>query len=78
MLRSKFSAIAEARGDGLHPRLKELLDRERPNVPQRRADGMLQSGPNPASEVVVRPSARIASMFGQGRARPREKSDVQS
>jgi len=78
MLLFKFSAMAEARGDGLHPRMKELLHRERPNASQRRADGMLQSGPNPTSEVLVRLSAKIESISGQGRARPREKSAVQS
>ncbi|OAF08494.1 hypothetical protein [Bradyrhizobium neotropicale] len=50
---SSFNAIAAARGDGLDPKLRELL--QRAAVPPHsevvvRSDGMLQAGPSPRSE----------------------------
>jgi hypothetical protein len=50
-----FNAFATARGEGLHPKLRELLDRAaaRPfSELAVRGDGMLQAGPNPASEAL--------------------------
>jgi hypothetical protein len=54
-----FDAFAAARGEGLHPRLRELFDRTaaRPSSELAvRGDGMLQAGPNPASDALAVPS----------------------
>lgn len=62
---SHFNAIAAARGDGLDPKLRALL--ERAAVSQHsevmvRSDGMLQAGPNPGSEDVERLSAVVVEL----------------
>jgi hypothetical protein len=48
--------FAASRGEGLHPKLRDLLKREA-EIPFSeiaiRRDGMLQAGPNPESETVV-------------------------
>jgi hypothetical protein len=53
----KFHAFAVARGDGLHPRLRELLDRA-PGVSFSevvvRPDGMRQAGPDPKPKSLER------------------------
>ena len=50
-----LSAFAISRGEGLHPKLRELFERTLA-VPFSevtvRPDGMLQAGPNPGSEKV--------------------------
>jgi hypothetical protein len=50
-----FHALAAARGEGLHPELRLLFERAAmspvSDVAIRR-DGLLQSGPDPASEIV--------------------------
>ena len=48
----QFSAIAASRGEGLHPKLRDLFERSAmlPNSEVMRYDGMLQAGPSPASE----------------------------
>jgi len=52
----QFNAFLASRGEGLHPKLRELLDRTAA-VPfsevARRQDGMLQAGPDPESEAVA-------------------------
>jgi len=47
----KFSAIAASRGEGLHPKLRDLFERVAmfPNSEVMHHDGMLQAGPPPAS-----------------------------
>ena len=51
----QFSVFAASRGEGLHPKLRALLDRSAASpfaeVSMRR-DGMIQAGPSPGSEVV--------------------------
>jgi len=50
-----FNAFATARGEGLHPKLRELFDRAAARPLSElavRGDGMLQAGPNPASEAL--------------------------
>lgn len=50
---SNFNAIAASRGEGLHPKLRELLDRSTASPYSEvavRYDGMLQAGPSPQSE----------------------------
>ena len=51
----QFSVFAASRGEGLHPKLRALLERAAASpfseVSMRR-DGMIQAGPSPDSEVV--------------------------
>lgn len=57
--RNSFDAFVAGRGDGLHPKLRELFDRAaaRPfSELTVRSDGMLQAGPDPASDVLTVPS----------------------
>jgi hypothetical protein len=49
-----FHALAAARGDGLHPKLRLLFERaatSRVSEVATRPNGLLQSGPDPASET---------------------------
>lgn len=60
-----FNAIAAARGDGLDPRLRELLERAAvsPNSEMMaRSDGMLQAGPDPASPEVESMSTAVVEL----------------
>jgi hypothetical protein len=53
----QFDAFAAARGEGLHPKLRSLLERTAVSPDAEiavRLDGMLQAGPDPASEVKPR------------------------
>jgi hypothetical protein len=50
---ANFNAIAASRGDGLHPKLRDLLERSAASPYSDvavRYDGMLQAGPYPPSE----------------------------
>ena len=67
----EFNALAASRGDGLHPKLRELLERAAQSPfsqTQVRHDGMLQAGPSPQSEV--REASNIAAL-------PRESRPVE-
>jgi len=60
---ASFNAIAAARGDGLDPKLRELLERAAVSPHSEvvvRADGMLQAGPSPSPSP--RPSPRYGEM----------------
>lgn len=49
----EFSTVAASRGDGLHPKLRELFERTASFSSAEtvvRQDGLLQAGPNPKSE----------------------------
>jgi hypothetical protein len=49
-----FHALATARGEGLHPKLRMLFERAAMSTGAdvaMRHDGFLQSGPDPASET---------------------------
>jgi hypothetical protein len=62
--RNVFNAFAIARGEGLHPKLRELFDRTaaRPSCELLvRGDGMLQAGPNPASDALAVPWSATTS-----------------
>jgi hypothetical protein len=51
-----FSALAEARGEGLNPKLRALLERAAASPYSEisvRHDGLIQAGPSPDSEVVL-------------------------
>jgi len=68
----KFNVFAALRGDGLHPRLRDLLDSAAMSPfsdIKIRHDGMRQSGPNPRSEMPG--SGNIALL-------PREKCPVEA
>jgi hypothetical protein len=49
-----FHAFAAARGEGLHPKLRLLFERAAASPASAiRTDGLLQSGPDPASEIAL-------------------------
>jgi hypothetical protein len=61
-----FHVFAAARGEGLHPKLRLLFERAATSPVSDvaiRHDGLLQSGPDPASEIV--PERVNASVFPQ-------------
>ncbi len=65
-----FHAFAAARGEGLRPELQLLFERAAMSAFSNvviRQDGMLQSGPDPASEIV--PERVNVSLFPQISAR---------
>ena len=50
----QFSALAASRNEGLHPKLRALLERAAASPfseVSMRSDGMIQAGPSPDSEV---------------------------
>jgi hypothetical protein len=50
----QFSAFAASRGEGLHPKLRALLERAAASPfsgVSMRHDGLIQAGPSPDSEV---------------------------
>jgi hypothetical protein len=60
---NKFNAFTALRGEGLHPKLRDLLERAAASPFSEvsiRHDGMLQAGPNPASEMMT--SASLARL----------------
>jgi hypothetical protein len=51
----QFSVLAASRNEGLHPKLRALLERAAAfpfSEVSMRKDGLIQAGPNPDSEVV--------------------------
>ena len=53
---NQLNAFAHSRGEGLHPKLRDLLERAAASPSSEvsiRHDGMLQAGPNPASEMMT-------------------------
>jgi hypothetical protein len=76
-----FHAFAAARGEGLHPELRLLFERAATSPVSDlviRHDGLLQSGPDPASETV--PERVNVSLFPQtlspadGRVEPESRN----
>ncbi|QPF90111.1 hypothetical protein [Bradyrhizobium commune] len=62
---SHFNALAAARGDGLDPKLRALLERAAVSPHSEvmvRSDGMLQAGPNPGSGEVERVPAVVVEL----------------
>jgi hypothetical protein len=87
--RNAFDAFAAARGEGLHPKLRELFDRTAARTFSElavRGDGMLQAGPDPASDALAVPSSATTSVevetkilqlfgpFGEVRHKPHRNS----
>jgi hypothetical protein len=63
--RNAFDAFVVARGEGLHPKLRELFDRAaaRPfSELTVRGDGMLQAGPDPTSDALAVPPNATTSV----------------
>jgi hypothetical protein len=51
----QFNTFAASRGEGLHPKLRALLERTAASPfsqVSKRRDGLIQAGPSPDSEVV--------------------------
>jgi hypothetical protein len=54
-LLNQFSVFAESRGEGLHPKLRALLERAAASPFSEasvRRDGLIQAGPSPESETI--------------------------
>ena len=54
----QFNILAASRNEGLHPKLRDLLERAAAapfSEISMRPDGLIQAGPNPDSEVVSSP-----------------------
>jgi len=68
----QFSVFAASRGEGLHPKLRALLERAAASpfseVSMRR-DGLIQAGPSPDSEVVSS-RVNVVTPFSRDLARP--------
>jgi hypothetical protein len=66
----QFDTFATARGEGLHPKLRSLMERTAVS-PQTemtiRPDGMVQAGPDPASEADFQDSVSqaLSHMLGK-------------
>jgi hypothetical protein len=64
----RFNTFAAARGEGLHPTIRELLERAAASPSWAvavRHDGMLQAGPSPQSEMGASDGSVIS--FGDGK-----------
>ncbi len=67
----QFSVFAASRGEGLHPKLRALLERAAASPfseVSMRHDGLIQAGPSPDSEVVS--SRSNVTLFLRELARP--------
>jgi hypothetical protein len=67
----QFDVFAVSRGEGLHPKLRALLERAAaPSFSEvsMRHDGLIQAGPSPVSEVVS--SRSNLTLFSRELARP--------
>jgi hypothetical protein len=70
----QFTAVAASRGEGLHPKLRPLFERAAAapfsGVLIRR-DGLIQSGPDPVSEIVSsRAKVTVFSIGAPSRGAP--------
>jgi hypothetical protein len=68
---NQFNAFVASRGEGLHPKLRELLERAAASPFSEvaiRQDGMLQAGPNPESGAVA--SRVNVTFFPRGSTSP--------
>jgi hypothetical protein len=69
-----FSAIAALRGEGLHPKLRDLFERAAtfPNSEVMHHDGMLQAGSPPASRSSEPLGDVVAMSLSTGQAGPEQ------
>src|SRR5713226_8377566 len=68
---NQLNAFTASRGEGLHPKLRDLLERAAASPFSEvsiRHDGLIQAGPNPDSEVV--PSRVNVTPFSRELVRP--------
>jgi hypothetical protein len=75
----QFNAFAASRGEGLHPKLRGLLESAAASPFSEtsvRHDGMLQAGPNPASESVTSSSTVMSLAHETRLAAPSYELDV--
>jgi hypothetical protein len=71
ILFNQFSVFAQSRGEGLHPKLRALLERAAASPRSEisvRHDGLIQAGPSPESEAVS--SRANVTLFSRELARP--------
>lgn len=84
MFSSELNAFAASRGEGLHPKLRELLGRAAAlpfSEVAVRHDGMVQAGPDPRSETLTSRSSvtlfphesRRAAVAHQRETEPRKR-----
>lgn len=62
----RFNSFAASRGEGLHPKLRALLERTTASPfseISKRGDGLIQAGPSPDSEVVS--SRAVVALFSR-------------
>ena len=74
----QFNAFAASRGEGLHPKLRALLERAAASPfseVSKRSDGMIQAGPSPDSEVVS--SQGNVTPFSRERGEDRQRGRAQ-
>ena len=72
----KLSAFAASRGEGLHPKLRDLVERAAAlpfSEVGVRPDGMLQAGPTPRSEQLASPSKVISFLHERRELRGKRK-----
>jgi hypothetical protein len=70
-LLNQFSVFAESRGEGLHPKLRALLERAAVSPFSEvslRHDGLIQAGPSPEAEAVS--SRANVTLFSREPTRP--------
>jgi hypothetical protein len=76
-----FHALAAARGDGLRPELRALLERAAAVPPRSvltvRSDGMVQSGPDPMSAEIKKEPGNVL-LFPRASARQRDEANQNS
>ncbi len=65
---NQFVVFAESRGEGLHPKLRALLERAGASRFTMRRDGLMQAGPSPQSEAVSSRSNVV--LLSRGPMRP--------
>ena len=77
----RFNTFAAARGEGLHPKLRDLLERATASpssVVAVRHDGMLQAGPSPQSEKGASPGSVMSFGDGKHSAAPTHAQETQT
>jgi len=77
----RFNTFAAARGEGLHPKLRDLLERATASpssVVAVRHDGMLQAGPSLQSEKGASPGSVMSFGDGKHSAAPTHAQETQT
>ena len=75
----RFNRFAAARGEGLHPKIRDLLERATvSSAVAVRHDGMLQAGPSPQSEMGASHGSVMAFRDGKHPAAPTHAQETQT